>query len=347
MSNGNQHRNRSRQRSGKKYRLRYDRVVAAVLVLIVLIVILTSCVNSCSKGKKKSKDNDTTTSTNAVQSSIVDNLRTSGKTAAILSSDGSSTTAPQYTNETHSKEDVYRGSLVLVNANNEYRFPVDDAEPLTIYNNKTNDCYDVCDYVTMLDKEALSHLDALMKGFYDATKNTDVTVIGGYRTLEQQNDKYNNGYSSFKGGFSDYHAARSFDMGVFPKDGSSSGYYSPTGIYSWIDENAADYGFIVRFPEGKESFTGEQARTQTYRYVGTPHSVYIKQNDLCLEEYIDKLKTYNINAPLEITSGKTVYQVYYVPAVSGGSTEVPVPSNKVYWVSGNNSDGFIVTVSLN
>ena len=352
MSNGNQRRNSRRRQSGRRYRVRYDRIVAAALVLIVLIVILTSCVKSCSKSKdsSESSDNISTTDTSTVQSSIVDNLDTSSKqTDSIITSslDTLRPDASQFITEAHARTDVNRGNLILVNSNNEYTFPADDTELLTLYDHRANEYYNVSDYVIKLDKECLSSLDAWMEGFYKAQKNTDITINGGYRTLEAQNDKYNGGYSGFKGGFSDYHTGRTFDMGVFPKDGSSSGYYMPTGIYSWLDENAAEYGFIVRFPDGKESITGEQARTHTYRYVGKPHATYIKQNDLTLEEYIDQLKSYTNTAPLEITVGQTLYQVYYVAASANGTTDVPVPQNKVYTVSGNNSDGFIVTVSLN
>lgn len=351
MSNGNYRRNHRRQRPSKRYRVRYDRIAAVVLVLVVFIVILTSCVKSCSKSDESSdKENETTTAAaETTQSSIIDNLDTSKQSDTILTTaiDTLRPDASQFVTETHAKTDVYRGNLVLVNSGNEYKFPADDTDPVTVYNNKANDYYNVSDYVIRLDKETLSNIDNWMNDFYAAHKNTDVTIIGGFRTLEEQNDKFNSGYSSFRGGYTDYHTARTFDMGVFPKDGSSSGYYTPTGIYAWLDENAANYGFIQRFPAGKESITGEQARTQTYRYVGKPHANYMKQNNLCLEEYIETIKSYTNTAPLEITVGQTLYQVYYVPASAEGNTDVPVPQNKSYTISGNNSDGFIVTLTLN
>lgn len=71
----------------------------------------------------------------------------------------------------------------------------------------------------------------------------------------------------------------------------------------------------------------------------------MQQNDLCLEEYTETLKDYSVDNPLEITNwdGK-VYQVYYVPAEAGDSTYVMVPPDQEYTVSGNNVDGFIITV---
>ena len=73
----------------------------------------------------------------------------------------------------------------------------------------------------------------------------------------------------------------------------------------------------------------------------------MKQNNLCLEEYIDFLKQYTFTkAHLQIKSFDEVsYDVYYVPATEG-KTKIPVPKNNDYSISGNNVDGFIITVKL-
>ncbi len=351
MTNGDKRRNRSRDKTPKKYKVRYDRLVAVILVLVVLVVILASCCKGCSK-KGKDKDSgtkkQTTTIDNTQQSSIVDNLESSNETSSIISGtpDGQKPSEAQYTAEVHNAADIRRGDLILVNAEHEYIFPEDDIELVSIYDSIDGVSYHVSDMVTKLDTKAFTQLDSLMKAFYAEKNNSDIYIIGAYRTLEEQNDKYYSSNSSFQGGYSDYHTGRSFDMAIFPQD-SSSGYYSPTGDYGWVDEHAAEYGFVVRFPEGKENYTGERTRTYTYRYVGAPHAMYMKQNDLCLEEYINKLKEHTKDDPIEVTVSGKLYQIYYASASSAGDTEVPVPSNKTYTVSGNNVDGFIVTVSMN
>ena len=350
MNNGDKRRSRRRQQVSRSYRVRYDRLVAAVLVLIVLIVIITTCIMSCSKDDKKSSDTSqqTTNNENLTKNTIVDDLRTSGETRAIIgSTDTETTTVPQFTTEMHSARDIHRGDLILVNELHEYSFESEDSELLTLYDHIAKDYYNVSDYVIKLDSQVIDQLNSLMEAFYSETGCDYLWVIGGYRTLEEQNDRYNNGQSRFQGGYSDYHTGRSFDLGIFPKDGTSSGYYTPTGDYAWFDEHAAEYGFIVRFPDGKDGTTGESARTQTYRYVGVPHAVYIKQNGLCLEEYISEVKTHSYDDPIEVTVDGKVYSVYYVAGSESRDTEVTVPANKTYTVSGNNSDGFIVTVELN
>jgi len=54
-------------------------------------------------------------------------------------------------------------------------------------------------------------------------------------------------------------------------------------------ENCADYGFILRFPKGKESITGVIYEAWHFRYVGDTEIAHeIMDNNLCLEEYLAK-----------------------------------------------------------
>ena len=54
----------------------------------------------------------------------------------------------------------------------------------------------------------------------------------------------------------------------------------------WLCRHAADYGFILRYPQGKEAVTGIQFEAWHFRYVGQEHAQYMVQHDMCLEEYI-------------------------------------------------------------
>ena len=72
------------------------------------------------------------------------------------------------------------------------------------------------------------------------------------------------------------------------------------------------------------------------------------ENDLCLEEYIDLLREnhlYGFDEPLTYTVDETEYIIYYFPAsVESDTTNIYVPSAN-YEISGNNVDGFIVTIT--
>lgn len=344
MNNGNYRRNR------RRYKVRYDRIFAVVLVLIVLIVIITSCTKGCSDDEPKPS---------ASQSSVVDNLTGSNPAQQQTDANGQASAVPEgsdpaqasdpaaaaeFTTQNVEYTQVYSGDLVLINSLHDYKFQEGDVTLTTLYDNR-NSFYSVKDNVLQLDSNTITQLNALMEAYASAAGNTDLQVIGGYRTLEEQTDKYNSAKSKFPGGYTDYHSARTFDIGIFPESGYSN-YYAPDGNYAWFNDNAANYGFIVRFPDGKDSVTGEEARTYTFRYVGIPHAVYMKQNNLCLEEYIEQIKTYTSTNTLKVTSGTSQYEVYYVPANPNAATGVPVPSKSPYTISGNNVDGFIVTLQL-
>ena len=57
----------------------------------------------------------------------------------------------------------------------------------------------------------------------------------------------------------------------------------------WLMENAHNYGFILRYPADKKSITEIIYEPWHYRYVGIEHAVFIFENALCLEEYIEYL----------------------------------------------------------
>ncbi|MCR5664303.1 MAG: M15 family metallopeptidase [Oscillospiraceae bacterium] len=54
----------------------------------------------------------------------------------------------------------------------------------------------------------------------------------------------------------------------------------------WLAENCWDFGFIVRYPEGKTAITGMEAQPWHFRYVGREAAAQIRDLDLTLEEYI-------------------------------------------------------------
>ena len=58
----------------------------------------------------------------------------------------------------------------------------------------------------------------------------------------------------------------------------------------WLAEHCQEYGFILRFPEGKESVTGVMYEPWHFRYVGVPAATYIMENGLCLEEFVELYK---------------------------------------------------------
>lgn len=61
--------------------------------------------------------------------------------------------------------------------------------------------------------------------------------------------------------------------------------FDTTPEYRWLMKHAADYGFILRYAEEKESITGIRFEPWHFRYVGSEHAREINRLGLCLEEY--------------------------------------------------------------
>ena len=54
-----------------------------------------------------------------------------------------------------------------------------------------------------------------------------------------------------------------------------------------MSQHCQEYGFIVRFPDGKSDITGIMYEPWHFRYVGVEAATYIMENGLCLEEFLD------------------------------------------------------------
>lgn len=65
--------------------------------------------------------------------------------------------------------------------------------------------------------------------------------------------------------------------------------FAETEQYKWIEKSAHSFGFIVRYPSGKENITGISFEPWHLRYVGEKNATKMYENSLCLEEYLAAL----------------------------------------------------------
>ena len=150
-------------------------------------------------------------------------------------------------------------------------------------------------------------IDAVNRMLNDAAAY-DLAVVSAYRPKEEQDFLYwrkvkqytDKGYSDLEAqkvggtivkrpGFSEHNCGLAMDVGG-SGDYTLEQTFANTPAYAWLMEHCADYGFILRFPEGKEDITGVIYEPWHYRYVGEEAARYIMDNDLCLEEYLAQVK---------------------------------------------------------
>ena len=60
--------------------------------------------------------------------------------------------------------------------------------------------------------------------------------------------------------------------------------------YLWLQEHAEEYGFVLRYPEGKSDITKIIYEPWHFRYVGPEHAKEMNRLGMCLEEYVEYLK---------------------------------------------------------
>lgn len=127
--------------------------------------------------------------------------------------------------------------------------------------------------------------DALELGYH-------IVCVSAYRDYEYQKDLYKH-YVDTKGleyadkcsarpGHSEHQTGLSLDV-----MGSNMDYnlFLHSVEYDWMSKNAHKYGFILRYPEGKEHITGFKYEPWHYRYVGKELAKIMYENNLTLEEY--------------------------------------------------------------
>lgn len=158
-------------------------------------------------------------------------------------------------------------------------------------------------FVSSANEEALKAYE-LMKT--DAKEDGLVLNIrSGHRTTETQEVLFNN-YAKRDGiekanrysarpGHSEHETGLAFDFTNENTQKSIGDWFTETPQAKWLYENAHKYGFILRYPEGKEHITGYKYESWHYRYVGTEHSKNFAMNNLTLEEYLKVIEKDTIN----------------------------------------------------
>ena len=126
-------------------------------------------------------------------------------------------------------------------------------------------------------------------------KGIKISPISAYRSYSYQKNLYNNYVRNYgqaradrfsaKPGHSEHQTGLAYDFGGSNQAHWLEESFAQTAEGKWLYANAHKYGFILRYPKGKESITGYMYEPWHYRYVGSDQAAKIKNSGKTIEEY--------------------------------------------------------------
>ena len=204
----------------------------------------------------------------------------------------------EVSNEIKDEEDVNTTENFLILVNKEHEVPKDYV-PKDLVEVNVRFSPGTAIQQKMMQKTAAEALEAL----FDQAQNEGIKLYGvsGYRSYDYQKMLYDRKVSAVgeteankyvaRPGQSEHHTGLAMD--VTNGEGESNLLtvsFAETEEGQWLKENAHKFGFIIRYPEGKEHITGYNYEPWHLRYVGKEAAQIIKSRGLVLEEYLEEFE---------------------------------------------------------
>lgn len=242
------------------------------------------------------------------------------------------------------RQDIGRGDLILVNPSNPINYELKDDRLTSVR----------ADFPNISLKDKVVGRLAELTDFLSCERK--IVPVSGFRTLKEQQKIYSdsmheNGreftqkYVAIPG-CSEHQTGLAIDLA---ENKSDIDFIRPsfpyTGVCQEFRKISVKYGFIERYPKGRESITQIAHEPWHFRYVGYPHSKLIYERGLVLEEYIEHIKRFSYgNVHLRLRNARQEFEIFYVPMRSDKSVEIMIQDGIPFQISGNNDDGFIITL---
>jgi zinc D-Ala-D-Ala carboxypeptidase len=142
---------------------------------------------------------------------------------------------------------------------------------------------------------------ALEKMFQEAKKNgIELFAVSGYRSYDYQNSLFQAEVDKVGWdkaveavavpGQSEHQTGLAMDISSRGENMLLTAEFGKSKEGKWLTDNAHRFGFILRYPKGKESITGYQYESWHFRYIGINAATIIFENKWTLEEYFQIVK---------------------------------------------------------
>lgn len=149
-----------------------------------------------------------------------------------------------------------------------------------------------------------SRIYPYLQEMFDAARAEGIYPIvrEGYRTAEEQQEILDDKIQTYiNQGYSQSRAEKTakewvalpgtseHQLGIAVDINADKSKCSNEDVYGWLAENAYKYGFVLRYPPGKQKITGTSYEPWHYRYVGEEAAKEIYERGICLEEYFKQI----------------------------------------------------------
>ncbi len=190
----------------------------------------------------------------------------------------------------------------------------------------------------LMRKDAAKALEKLVNAA--AKEGLEIVGVSGYRSFQRQKAIYNKNIRtigqertdmySANPGFSEHQTGWSMDLSCAKIHYDLEEEFADTAEGQWLAENCYKYGFIIRYPKGKEDITGYAYEPWHVRYLGVKLATFLTSNNMTLEDY------YNYTPPEEmditghdrLTSEEDTVTITPTPSVRPNSKPTRKPSSK-------------------
>lgn len=231
-------------------------------------------------------------------------------------------------------DQMHRGKLLLINAQNQLSAEGVAEDIVEFARDQAAEAGFALENDTiMLSDEVLQALQEMLTAARQDGLD-GFMLTSGYRSMEQQAMLYEQQGSDYAlpAGYSEHNSGLAVDISSVTMKME----VAPEG--AWLRDHAAEYGFILRYPQNKQHITGIQYEPWHFRYIGLPHSLIMQEYGWVLEEYLQYLAE-NPNLSVGTKDGHFTIDYY----TYSSDLLIELPSDASCTISGDNVDGVIVT----
>lgn len=278
------------KRLTRKQAIRRRRMFIALcsVVLALFIALITFIIYAIVSGE----DNDTVSGEESSIISSTDSSSTPAESSEIVSSKEESSNVSSET-KTSRNLDANYSNLLLVNGENPLPENFDYTGDLMIIEDKY-----LCGWRNQLNKNVMPYVTAMIEDAW--ADGVNLFILSPYRSYDTQVSLFEKEVQKWIKTGMDRQSAENKASTIVARPGTSEHHtglaidfnsvedsFENTPMYKWLDQNAHNYGFILRYTEDKQPITGVIHESWHWRFIGiNAAKKYKASGNICLEEFV-------------------------------------------------------------